>query len=327
MGWKVLVTGTTGRVGHAVVLEALAAGHIVRAMARDSERAREALPADDVEIFQGDLTDSTALARACEGIELVFNAAGLPQQWLRDDSEFDQINAKGAGLLAAAASRADVRRLIHTSTIDVFQADAGERFSERSLCPYSKPSAYERSKQRGEKRVLDFADRLEVVIVNPAGVYGAGAHGSASLQEQLIEPLAQERLPALPPGGIALVHAASLARGQLQAAEHGRPGERYILCDGYCTVRELAARIAKMKGLNRPPPTIPIPIARVLASAGTGIAGLVGRPPPLSRAELGALLWRAIPDPTKAQRELGWHPTPLDDGLALSLNTPLGGGS
>src|SRR5215204_2064316 len=116
---RALVTGATGKVGHAIASALLDRGDHVRALVRDPKRAASVLPAG-IEPVTGDVTSPESVARAVEGCELVFNAMGLPEQWVRDQGIFDRVNAGGSGELAAAAKRAGVRRFIHTSTHDVF---------------------------------------------------------------------------------------------------------------------------------------------------------------------------------------------------------------
>ncbi|MFE7775329.1 NAD(P)H-binding protein [Streptomyces sp. NPDC057445] len=64
---KVLVTGATGTVGRQVVAELLARGSTVRALTRDTARAKASLP-EGVEVVQGDLTEPESLIPALEGV-------------------------------------------------------------------------------------------------------------------------------------------------------------------------------------------------------------------------------------------------------------------
>jgi nucleoside-diphosphate-sugar epimerase len=57
-----------------------------------------------------------------------------------------------------------------------------------------------------------------------------------------------------------------------------------------------------------------------LAAAGETVASIIRRPPLLARGELHFLLWNAMPDSSKAQRELGWRPTPFEEGLKRTLD-------
>jgi nucleoside-diphosphate-sugar epimerase len=319
---RVLVTGVTGKVGHATARTLAAAGHEVRGLARDPARAKDALP-DGVEPVRGDVTDPASLPPAVAGCELVFNAMGLPEQWLADAGEFERVNASGTENVVRAAREAGVRRVVHTSTIDVFHAERDRRFDESAVADYPKPSAYERSKQHAEELALAAAGDMELVFVNPAAVYGPGPLGSASLERKLFEPIVRGRLPALTPGGFGVVFSDGVGSAQLLAAERGRPGERYIICDEHLTLRQLAETVVRVAGRGRVPPTVPVSLARVLAPAGELLARVIRRPPLIARGELQFLLWNAAPDSSKAQRELGWSPTPFELGLRRTL-TELG---
>jgi dihydroflavonol-4-reductase len=315
---KVLVTGATGKVGHAVSRALVTRGDEVRALVRDPERAAGVLPSG-VEPVRGDALDTGSLAEAVRGCELVFNAMGLPEQWLADDGVFHQVNARGSENVVRAARAAGVRRLVHTSTIDVFHAEPGERFDESRVADYPKGTAYERSKQEAERLVLGVGGGIEVVIVNPAAVYGPGPSGSASFETDLFEPLVKKRLPALPPGGMGVCFSDGVGAGQLLAAERGRPGERYILCDRHLSLKELSETVVRLAGRGRVPPVLPPSGARALALAGEGLSRLIRRRPLLPRGQLHFFLWNAAPDSSKAQDELGWEPTGLEDGLRRTL--------
>ena len=315
---KVLLTGATGKVGHAVARALAARGDEVRALVRDPGRAAAVLPGG-VEPVPGDVMDTGSLAEAVRGCELVFNAMGLPEQWLADDDVFHRVNARGSENVARAARAAGVGRLVHTSTIDVFHAERGERFDESWLADYPKGTAYERSKQEAERLVLGVGGGMEVVIVNPAAVYGPGPSGSASFETDLFEPLVKKRLPALPPGGMGVCFSDGVGAGQLLAAERGRPGERYILCDRHLSLKELSETVVRLAGRGRVPPVLPPAAARALALAGEGLSRLIRRRPLLPRGQLYFFLWNAAPDSSKAQDELGWEPTALEDGLRRTL--------
>jgi dihydroflavonol-4-reductase len=316
---QVLVTGATGKVGNAITSALLDRGEQVRALVRDPKRAASLLPAG-VEPLRGDATDAASLTAAVEGCELVFNAMGMPEQWVKDEGIFDRVNALGSGALAAAAKRAGVRRFIHTSTHDVFDAAAGQRFDETMLADYPKGTAYERSKQHAEELVLAERDGMEAVILNPAGVYGPTPAATPSFENGLFEPVVRKRLPLVPPGGTGYGFVEGVAGGHLLAADRGVDGERYILADGYATFREIAETVKQVAGRGRVPPVMPIPVAKALAAAGEGISRLIRRPPLLPRGQLTYFLWQAHPDSSKAQRELGWKTTPLSEGVRQTLD-------
>jgi dihydroflavonol-4-reductase len=319
---RALVTGATGKVGHATARALLAAGHEVRALVRDPARAE--IPAGAAAVA-GDVTRPDTLRAAAEGCDVVFSAHGLPEQWLADEHDFQRVNVDGAAAVVRAAIDAGARRVVHTSTIDVFDAEPDGRLHEGRLASKPKGTAYERSKQRAEEAVIAAAgDRIELVFVNPAAVYGPGPRGSASLEESLFEPVirgSRAQAPFLPPGGMGLVFSDGVGAGQLLAAERGVPGERYILCDGHATLVELAQMVRDAAGRGRVPPAMPVGVARAVSMAGEGVARVIRRPPLLPEGQLHFLLWNARPDSAKAQRELSWTPTPLAEGVRRTVET------
>jgi nucleoside-diphosphate-sugar epimerase len=107
--------------------------------------------------------------------------------------------------------------------------------------------------------------------------------------------------------------------GHLLAAEQGKPGERYILCDRHVSMRELSNSVVRIAGRGRVPRTLRPAMAGFLALAGETLSSMIRRPPLLPRGQLYFLRWNAAPDSSKAQAELGWEPTALDDGLRRTL--------
>jgi nucleoside-diphosphate-sugar epimerase len=316
---RALVTGATGKVGHSIARALLERGDEVHVLVRNPGRASSQLPAG-VQAIRGDVTEPASVEKAAAGCELVFNAMGLPEQWFADPDVFERVNARGTETVVRAAAAAGARRVVHTSTIDVFHAEPGTPFDESQVADYPKGTAYERSKQHAERLALAAAAEtgVELVIVNPAAVYGPGPPGSASVELGLLRPVVEGRraaVPLLPPGGLPMVYSTGLATGQLLAASRGVPGERYILCDGHMSFRELAETAVRLAGRGRVPAVMPVPLAKALAAGGELVSRAIRKPPLLPQGQLHFFLWDARPQSGKAQRELGWVPTPVEEGL------------
>src|SRR3954453_687965 len=222
---RALVTGATGKIGNAVARRLSERGDEVVALVRDPAKARGLLP-DGVLLARGDVTEPESLRTAAKGIEGAFNCMGLFEQWFADPGIFDRVNAEGARNVVAAAREAGARRVVHTSTFDVFHAPQGGAVSESEVADYQKDTAYERSKQLAERLVLEEAARgIDVVIANPSSVYGPGPwHGTG--MDGAIRDASRRRLPATPPGGLTSVLVDDVARGHLAAFDRGQPGER-----------------------------------------------------------------------------------------------------
>jgi dihydroflavonol-4-reductase len=315
---RALVTGATGKIGNAVVRRLIERGDDVLALVRDPAKARGWLP-DSVELARGDVADPASVRGAAEGIDGAFNCMGLFEQWFADPGVFDRVNAVGARNVVAAAREAGAKRVVHTSTFDVFHAPEGGTVTEREVADYPKGTAYERSKQLAERLVLEeAAGGIDVVIANPASVYGPGPWQGTGL-DRAIRDAIRRRLPATPPGGMTLAFVDDVAAGHLAAFDRGRPGERYILADGYAPMRELLSLAVAEAGRGRVPPRLPVGMAKGMARAGEAVARLIRRPPLLGSGQLTFLLWEARASNEKARTELGIEFTPLAEGVARTV--------
>jgi nucleoside-diphosphate-sugar epimerase len=314
-----LVTGSTGLVGYQIVQALLRRGRPVKLLVRSIDKGRALLP-EACQFVQADITDRAAVLRAMEGCAVVYHAAGLPEQWLFDPAVFDRVNVGGTHNMLEAASALSVRRFIYTSTYDVFAGQAGQYFDESCLDPQPRGTFYERSKQKADQQVVAALQRgLPAIFLHPSAIYGPGPASSPGLNHA-IRQLLQGRLPALPPGGCALVFAPDVGEGHVLAEECAPIGSRYILSEAYYSLAELAPIALAEAGLHRsPPPTIPLPIARAFASIGELVAHFTRRPPLIPKGGLNFMQWGAFPRSDKAQRELGWRPTPLRDGLRQTI--------
>jgi dihydroflavonol-4-reductase len=313
---KALVTGATGLVGNALCHLLVERGHTVRALVRQPDRARSLLPAA-VECVAGDIT-RPPLEPACQGVEVLFHAAGMPEQWQPDEAIFDRINHLGTRAMLEAARQAGVKRAVYTSTMDVFAAPAGGTLVESNIDPAPKHTAYERSKQAAERAAEEVRARgLEVVYVNPAAVYGPSPVHVA-LNDYFVR-LLRRQVPLTPPGGVSVAYVSGVAEAHLAAAERGVPGERYLLADAHLSMRQLAGEIASAAGLSRLPPAAPAWLMKAVATVSAPVARALKVQPLVAPGQMTFLLWDAHVDASKAQRELGFRPTPVGSGVRQTV--------
>jgi NADH dehydrogenase len=152
---KILVTGGTGFVGHAVVHELRAQGRDVRALVRDPGRA-ERLANWHAELVTGDVTNVASLATAMVGCSHVVHLVAIIRG---SDADFERVMVSGTQNVIAAARDAGVERLVLMSALGVDE-------SSRTLVPYYG------AKWQMEQDVK--ASGLEHVILRPSFVFGAG---------------------------------------------------------------------------------------------------------------------------------------------------------
>lgn len=178
------ITGATGFVGSAVLAEALAQGHQVKALARREQAERAG-----VTWVRGDLGDTAALAALCAGADAVVHVAGLTNT--PDPAEFEVANVTGTANVLAAMAEAGVKRLVFVSSLSA-------RKPELSL--------YGASKAKAEALVE--ASRLDWTTVRPPAVYGPRDIDMLDLFRA-----AKWGVVPLPPGGAtSIIHADDLAR-------------------------------------------------------------------------------------------------------------------
>jgi len=323
---KVLLTGATGLLGNAIARALVADGRAVRALVRSPDRAATVVPRG-CELVSGDVTDSESLAVAVRGCDVVYHAAGLPEQWVADETTFDRVNVGGTRNLVLAALSERVTRFVYTSTIDTFRFPApGLTFDESELDPAPKATAYERSKQAADRIVTEaLAEGLPAVFLHPSGIYGPGPATSPGTN-QLIADLVRGKVPMLLPGGIPVVHCDDAARGHLLAERAAAVGARYILSESYHSLLDVARLVRATTGTSKVPPVMPLALARVVAELGERLARWTKRAPLLPRGQLTFLQYEARPVSRRAERELGWMPRPFAHGLAETIEFLRGAG-
>lgn len=310
---SVAVTGGSGVVGRAVVTHLVAAGEEVWALARSPESS-EILSGLGARVVSGDLFDDDAVARLVKGRRHVFHIAGVNEMCSRDPEHMWRVNVEGSTRVLDACARAGVERVIHTSSAVTMGEAAGTVGSETSLHRGFFLSEYERSKTVAERLVLDRADELDVVSVNPSSVQGPGRSTGTGA---IFLALARRDLPFVVDTSISLVDIDDTARGHLFAAEKGVTGGRYLLSGAIVTVREA---VAMLQGRGGAGPRFIRPEA-VTALAPLVDAGfrLLGKHSPLCAESVRVLLHGHRYDGSRATRELGLQYTPLEDTLDRTL--------
>lgn len=315
---SVLVTGATGLVGFNIVKSLLARGRAVKVLVRDPQRARGVLPRACT-LVQGDVTDKSTLEGAMRGCDVVYHAAGLPEQWFRNPSVFQRVNVEGTRNMVEVALRLGLRRFVYTSTIDVFEGARGETFDESRLATTPKGTYYERSKQDADRVVVEAIQRgLMAVFLHPSGVYGPGPTGSPGMNN-LMRDLKLGKVPMLLPGGVPLVYSEDVGEGHVLAEERASVGDRFILSEDYFKLDELASRIIAALGMKKTPPVMPLWMGKLVASVGEGVSGITGKPPLIPKGQLHFLQWQARPSGARAKAQLGWQPRGFDAGLRETI--------
>jgi dihydroflavonol-4-reductase len=314
---SVLIIGATGQVGNAIARRLAADGGDVRALVRSAKRA-EVLP-EGVTPVTGDVTDSKSLQAALDGVSTVYHAAGIPEQWRKDTSEFERVNVDGTRNVVEAALAAGVERFVYTSTDDALVQGPGEEFDESKLNPTPGQTPYQRSKIEADRIVTMALDRgLPAVFLHPAGVYGPAPFLVKGLNDLLLE-LAKRKTPMLLPGGMGVVYSEDVADGHVRAAAQAEVGSRYILAESFQPLTDIARAVARAEPRAKVPRVMPMGVARAVMTVGERVAQMTNKPPLIARSVLLFLERGARPSGARARAQLGWSPTPFDTGVERTL--------
>jgi dihydroflavonol-4-reductase len=310
---KTLVTGAAGFIGTHVVRRLCAQGREVRALLAPDEDATP-LAGLDIELVRGDVRDLDACRRAVAGCARVFHLAGLYRIWSPDDRVLFDVNVTGSANMMLASGRAEVGRVVYTSSIAAIgqYPDGRPADEEAPFNLWRETNAYVRSKYVAEEVVRSFARAgLPVVIVNPSFPLGEGDRGPTPTGQVLLD-LLRGRTPGILEGGVNVVDVEDVAEGHLLAEERGRLGERYLLANQNLTFRELAGLLCEVTGRPAPRRTLPFPLFwGIAALAELAADHVTHRPPIATRKTVRYLHRRLYFDPTKARRELGLPQTDI----------------
>jgi dihydroflavonol-4-reductase len=318
---KALVTGATGFVG-AAVARALLRNHFqVRVLVRPSSD-RTNLRDLNVEAVSGDLTDVTSLERAAQGCEALFHVAADYRLGARDPAQLYRNNVEGTRNVLTAAQRANVRRVVYTSSVATvgIPKDGSPGNESTPVALENMIGHYKRSKFLAEEVVRTAAkEGVPVVMASPSTPVGPGDI-KPTPTGQLVLDAAAGRMPAYVDTGLNIVHVDDVAAGHLLAYERGRVGERYILGGEDMTLRQILAMISAQVGARPPRLRLPYGLVLPMAYVAEGIAKLTGRSGRLTLE--GVRMSRKIMffSSAKAVQELGYSWRPPQGAFADAID-------
>ena len=298
MGLTLMITGAGGFLGRAVVDEAQARGHEVRALTRD-----------DLDLTSGELP-------ALDGVDCVIHLAGS----LSGDEAVQARDTVDAtrGVIAAMQAQPLPPRLVLASSIAVYSADAKGVVTEATPLEDrpDRRDAYARAKLAQEEMLR--GSGLRHTILRPGAILGPGRVMNAHLG-----PAAGGTLILMERGGeVPVVSLADCARAFVRAAE--APGEGRAL-NILGPDRPTRARyVAALRRTGWPRHVLPfnwrlvMPLAWLLSPLGDRLPGLLR--PAILRARMRPLRYDIAP----AEAALDW--TPQDGFDSAFARATEGGG-
>jgi nucleoside-diphosphate-sugar epimerase len=296
---RVLVTGANGFVGGVLCGELQARGFAVRAAVRAGSLQVENAEMAAVGAIDGETDWNQALSDVDVVIHLAARVHVMREKEKDPLEAFRKVNVAGTEYLARTAAAKGVRRLVYVSSIKV-NGEAtydGEKFNEEQAPSLQDP--YGISKHEAEQVLRRVAEEtgLEVVIVRPPLVYGAGVKGNFV---QMLKVLAKG-IP-LPLASVhnlrSLIYVDNLVDALILCATHtAAAGQVYLVSDGEdVSTPDLLRRLGT--GMMHPARLLfcPLPLLKLAAT-------LIGKSNQVER-----LLGSLQVDSGKIRRELNWIP-------------------
>ena len=306
-GRKVLVTGAAGFIGSHLVERLVELGTDTRALVRyTSSGSRGWLDAsgtgEHVEVFAADICDGTVVERAIDGVDTVFHLAaliGIPYSYVAPPS-YVRTNVEGTLTVLEAARRAGVRRVVHTSTSEVY--GTARSVPMREDHPLQTQSPYAATKASADLLATAYHRTfgLGVTIVRPFNTYGPRQSNRAVIPTIITQALSgtEIKLGHLDPTRD-FTYIDDTVDGFLRAGlADGVAGETFNLGSGAeISIAQLAAKVQQILGTRLP-----------VVSETSRVR------PDTSEVE------RLYADASRAASMLGWRPrVSLDDGLTRTI--------
>ena len=319
---KILITGATGFIGNHVTRMALDAGDEVRVMVMPGED-RSPLDGLDVEFVDGNLLDHSTFAPALKGVGKMYHLAALFAVWTKDPDLHYKINVQGTEALMKEALKANLEKVVYTSSIAAIGINPGEMSNEET--PFNSwpwASEYIMSKFIAHQVVKGLLSKgLPATMVLPGLPFGPGDRAPTPTGGLILQVL-KGKARNWWKGGACPVDVRDVAAGHILAMQKGGIGESYCLTNTAANMpskelMELIGRIAGVGGVA----TREVP-AKMMLRAARLIelwSKISGKAPITTYKNTLYVLQENYVDASKAVTELGMPQSPIEQAIEDSI--------
>jgi nucleoside-diphosphate-sugar epimerase len=329
---RLLVTGVTGFVGQTIALAALDAGHSVRGLIRDADKAAAVFGDRPIDFVLGDVLSRRDLLIALEGIEVVVHAAATYSYGRAVGLTMVRDNPAIADVVLGAARDAGTPHVINISSAVALRPhpDGPHAGTVGIHSPYwdaSQPQwadPYLQSKVLAE-HVVDHhrAKGAAVSSVHPSMSIGPGDGGPGQSGAVILALLSNPSVYL--DGGAGWVDVRDVADAVLELAARP-PGDRVILSAVDARYRQMASELDRVTGRTVRRIWLPPALVRAAARVNDGVGGRLLAELP-TRVNLEWALTIGPIDGSSGERLLGRAYRPLAATLEDTLRWWAGHGT
>ncbi len=151
----ICLLGGTGFVGSAIVRQLSDAGYLVKVLTRNCSKGKHLLALKNVQIIECNALNDTSIKQCIKGASAVINLVGILHE--TKQHSFDAIHADLPQRLVKICKGLGIPRFIHMSALQASE---------------TAPSQYLKSKAKGEKFILAYAQNLNITIFKPSIIFG-----------------------------------------------------------------------------------------------------------------------------------------------------------
>lgn len=301
--WKtVLVTGANGMLATNLIESLSRSGyHVVGTLRRG--RQYYGAKNDRVELVEADFKDPSSLSGILARCNAVIHVAAMTSQSCGNYDVYRRVNVEATENLLKEAVKCGVEDFVFVSTANTIGYGGGE--ARQMFYPFTE-SLYARSKKEAEMRVLQYSDKIRIVIVNPT--FMIGKYSSSDGSGRVFDIVKRFPIVFCPVGGKNVINVEDAAEGIVAAMERGRNGENYLICGKNYSYKELFERVAASLGLKRLFVEIPPFMLELFGCVGDLLRRL-GVDTEMSRVNMDILAINNFYFSRKACSELGFNPS------------------
>jgi dihydroflavonol-4-reductase len=311
-----LVTGGAGHLGNVLVRELLARGEDVKVLILPGENT-QSLEGLCVEWVEGNILDLDCLKKAMKDVDVVFHLAALVSITEDQKHHLQAVNVGGTKNILEAAKQSGVRQVIYTSSIHALERPPLGVLINESLNfdPDNPAGPYDRTKAQASLLVKEAAlQGIDTRIICPTGVIGPYDFRRSEMGELSLSWMTN-KMDFLIDGAFDFVDVRDVAKGQILARDHGKPGETYILGGERIELKLLHSLVEKVTGKKKPMITCPLPIAKILAPIAELYYKITKTRPVFTRYSIETILSNSDISSEKAKKELGYHPRSMLESI------------
>ncbi|HSB91985.1 MAG TPA: NAD-dependent epimerase/dehydratase family protein [Flavitalea sp.] len=319
---KTLITGASGYLGNQLAHALADSGSEVVALVR-SDAAKALLQHPNITIFPGDVVDRGSLTRAMKGCSQVYHMAAKVGAWGKDVSSFYRVNVEGTGNVLESALETGIEKVVFTSTSGVIGPSDNGPLTENSPRTVDFNIDYDLSKKKAEDVVLQYTDKLKAVIVNPVKIYGPGKVSHSLSANAIIDSFLKNKVALIPGPGtykVCFAFIDDVVNGHIQAMQHGRSGERYILGGVNISYYDFFDKIRQISGGKGRIVKMPKSVIKTWAAMQELNHRLFGLPVRFTVKSVELLFSNYIFSSHKAINDLGYSITPLDEAVSKTIS-------